>query len=211
MTLIPASPSWSDVKAEAPVISAFTDFQEPPEQPAYPLREYGFGRDMARNKTSITQAQYTLPLHQELPLPTIPRKEESAYKFLRFRCLATRDPDAPSVSLESISFFYNDKRLSLKKARVSNPLGTWNGSTAEGWVDDHKSPLIFSFPTPILVSAYSLTTSKHDAADDPVTWKVDASPNGTFWRTIDYRNSYAMPLERLTETPVLPFSSANTI
>ena len=206
MTLIPASPSWSDVKAATPVISAFTDFQEPPEQTAYPLRNFGFGRDMARNTTSITQTQYTLPLKQELPLPTVPKKEESAYKFLRFRCLATRDPDAPSVALESLCFFYNEKRISLKKARVSNPLGTWNENTVTGWTDDHKSPLIFSFPVPILVSGYSLTTSKHDASNDPVSWKLDASPNGTFWTTIDFRNSYAMPLERGTETPVLPFS-----
>ena len=211
VTLIPASPSWPDTKAAPPVISAFTDFQEPPEQPAYPLREYGFGRDMARNTTSITKTQYSLPLDQELPLPTVPAKEESAYKFLRFRCLATRNPDSPAVSLTSLSFFYNDKRLSIKKARISNPLGTWNGSTADftsgnGWTDDHKSPLIFSFPVPILVSGYSITTSNHDADDDPVSWKLDASPNGTFWQTIDYREKYPLPLERGTETPVLRFS-----
>ena len=212
VNLIPASPSWPDVKAGPPVISAFTDFQEPPEQPAYPLREYGFGRDMARNTSSITQTQYTLPLDQELPLPIIPTKEESSYKFFRFRCLATRDPNAAYVSIGSLCFFYNDKRLSLKRGRVSNPLGTWNGNTADftggkGWTDDHKSPLIFSFPIPILVSGYSITTSKHDAAGDPVSWKLDASPNGTFWQTIDYREAYSLTLERGTETPVLAFSN----
>jgi hypothetical protein len=206
MTLLPVPPTWPDVKAATPVISAFTDFQEPSEQPAYPLREYGFGRDMARNTTSITETQYKLPLKQPPPLPTLPAKEESSYKFLRFRCTATRDPDAPSVSLGSLSFFYNEKRLSLKKARVSNPLGTWNQNTVDEWTDDHKSPLILSFPVPILVSGYSLTTSKHDASYDPVSWKLDASPNGTFWKTIDIKNSYATPLERSRETGEIAFS-----
>jgi hypothetical protein len=67
-----------------------------------------------------------------------------------------------------------------------------------GWYDDHKSPLIFAFPQPILVSAYSLTSSRHDPATDPVAWKLDASPNGTFWQTID--SNRGMPLERATET-----------
>ena len=97
----------------------------------------------------------------------------------------------------------------MKGATASNPMGTWEGSIqditgpepTEGWSDDHASPLIFAFPSPIEMNAYSFITAipKAGTDGDPVRWILESSTNGTYWTHLD-RRVYATPMERFKET-----------
>jgi len=206
--------SYTDIKNTAVPLSTgaltgstsgFTDYSPPPTEEAYPLKARSFGLDRARNSTeTLTQIQFKNPLDQKLP-----QKDESSattYRFLRFVPLKTRDPKAFSVSIGKITFFYEELPLALE-GKVTNPMGTWEGEMKDitgpgfrdGWTDDHKKPLVFAFKVPIMVDAYSITTSEKEMGSDPVAWRLEGSSNGSFWTTLDTQQRYPTPVERFRE------------
>ena len=74
------------------------------------------------------------------------------------------------------------------------------GPRATGWIDKHKKPLVFSFKDSIAIDAYSLTTNEKYADEDPVSWKLESSENGTFWTLLDSQTRFSTPNERMKET-----------
>lgn len=225
------SPSYTDLQAmgSTPPISAvagfvnyvnpvsgFTDYS-PTTVEAYPISKRGFGLDRARNSDApIKDQQFVVPLEQEVLVPE-PADETpvAAYKFLRFRPLKTRNPTNPSVHVSKFTFFLDGKAISLVKGKVSNPMGTWEGSITDvtgagfksGWSDDHKSPLLFAFPDAIAVNGYSLTTTipENGLQGDPISWKLEGSLNSTYWTTLDVQTNFPTPVERFKEIAVISF------
>ena len=206
------TPTYADIQNLAQplttAISGFTDFVAPPTDDAYPLKTRGFGLDRARNTESIKEMQFIPPLKQE-----IPTKEEGnttkSHKFIRFVPLKTRDPNAYSVAVGRLTFFYEGRPLALE-GRATNPMGTWEGDIAAvtgpratGWIDLHKKPLVFAFKTPIMTDAYSLTTDVGLVSSDPVAWKLEGSSNGTFWTLLDSRPRFSTPIGRGKETEMI--------
>jgi hypothetical protein len=123
-------------------------------------------------------------------LPLTRAAVTSTVKYVRFRPFKTRSAAAGAVRLGGLELFNGDEPVSMNGVQVSNPMGTWVGSTADfasaGWEDRHKKALVFAFPSPVRVSHYRWRTAKGEGSegDDPVRWKLEGSPNGTFWMTL---------------------------
>ena len=182
------------------------------------LREASFGRDYGRNIGGPgLSTMYQIPLKREGPEEKVsaPEEEGVAYKFLRFRPIATRKAAAEAVSVQRVSFFYKGVELIMSGAKVSNPMGGWEGrledvvgAGAKGFRDDYKKPLVFAFTKPVLVDGFSFTTSRTETPDsDPVRWKVEGSHNGTFWQVLSDQSlgNYPVPAARGTDLPVFKF------
>jgi hypothetical protein len=123
-------------------------------------------------------------------LPLTRAAVSSTVKYVRFRPFRTRSAAAGTVRLGGLELFNGDEPVSMNGVQVSNPMGTWVGSaadfSAEGWEDRHKKALVFAFPNSVQVSHYRWRTAKGEGSegDDPVRWKLEGSPNGTFWMTL---------------------------
>jgi len=198
-------------------VSGFTDYS-PTTVEAYPITKRGFGLDRARNSDApIKDKQFLVPLEQELlvPEPVDDEAPVAAYKFLRFRPLKTRNPTNASVHVSKFTFFLDGKPISLVKGKVSNPMGTWEGSITDvtgagfksGWSDDHKSTLLFAFPDAIALDGYSFTTTipENGLQGDPISWKLEGSLNSTYWTTLDVQTNFPTPVERFKEIAVISF------
>ena len=197
-------------------VNGFTDYSPTTVDP-YPISKRGFGLDRARNSDPpIKDKQFVVPLEQEVLVPeSADETPVTAYKFLRFRPLKTRNPTNPSVHVSKFTFFLDDKAISLVKGKVSNPMGTWEGSITDvtgagfksGWSDDHKSPLLFAFPDAIAVNGYSFTTTipENGLQGDPISWKLEGSLNSTYWTTLDVQTNFPTPVERFKEIAVISF------
>jgi hypothetical protein len=192
-------------------VSGFTNYSKPVTDEAFPLKARSFGLDRARNSTdSYTETQFKTPLDQTIPQKDFP--EKVSYRFIRFVPLKTRDPKSFSVDLGKVTFFSEGSALKIE-GKVDNPMGTWEGTISDimgpgfrnGWSDAHKKPLVFAFKAPISVDGYSITTSEGDRANDPVSWKVEGSTNGSFWTVLDTQTKYPTPVERFREIPVQEF------
>jgi hypothetical protein len=146
-------------------------------------------------------------------------QEEAAYKYIRFRCLGTRSAAAEAVSLARISLFYRGSEIAIGHAKATNPMGDWGGSTADitggvsgaaaaGFRDVYKKALVLAFPLPILADGFSFTTARgvRSAAEDPVTWKLEGSHNGTFWQTLHEQLApFPVPMKRGENLPLFTF------
>ena len=139
-------------------------------------------------------------------------QEEAAYKYLRFRPLGTRSAAAGAVSIGRISFFYKGSELAIGQAKATNPMGDWGGSIADivgsggaGFHDPYKKALVLAFPLPILADGFSFTTARgaRSAAEDPVTWKLEGSHNGTFWQVLHEQLApFPVPMKRGENLPL---------
>lgn len=142
-------------------------------------------------------------------------QEEAAYKYIRFRCLGTRSAAADAVSLGRFSLFYRGSEIAIGHAKATNPMGDWGGSIADivgaaaaGFRDPYKKALVLAFPLPILADGFSFTTARgaRSAAEDPVTWKVEGSHNGTFWQTLHEQLApFPVPMKRGENLPLFKF------
>lgn len=212
------TPTYSDIANVAvplttAAVSGFTNYVPPLTDDAYPLKARGFGIDRMRNSTdSVKEIQFMTPLKQEMPV-TEKGNDTTTYRFLRFVPLKTRIPDAYSIEVQRINFFYQGQPLALQ-GRVTNPMGTWEGDIdavtgprATGWIDNHKKPLVFAFKAPSMIDAYSLTTSIGLTANDPISWKMEASSNGTFWTLVDSQPRFPTPIARGKDTDIISLTS----
>ena len=190
------------------VVTPFTNYSPSYTVPPEAIDVPGFGLDTGRNSQfTMKEAQFQVPLEQKLP-ETKKRVAPKSYRFLRFTPTKTRDPDAEAVHVGKFIFFYNEYPLFLK-GTVTNPMGTWEGTLQDvigpglrpGWSDSHKKSLVFAFRDPIAVDAYSISTAetKHGIQGDPVSWKLEGSPNGTYWTLLDTQTNVELPIERSAE------------
>jgi hypothetical protein len=172
-----------------------------------------------RNQTLATRAAplYAKPAEVGIAAAAgedarVAAKDQAAYKFLRFRPVSTRVPTAEAVAVWRFSFFYRGTELAVNQAKVTNPMGDWTGVVGDvtgtggkGFRDVYKKALVFAFPQPILVDGFSFTTARgvRSAAEDPVTWKMEGSHNGTFWQTLhEQSRPFAVPVKRGEDLPM---------
>jgi hypothetical protein len=173
-----------------------------------------------RNQTIATQAAplYAKPAQVGIAAAAgedarAAAQSQAAYKYLRFRPLSTRVPTAEGVGVWRFSFFYRGTELAVNQAKVTNPMGDWTGVVGDvagpgggkGFRDVYKKALVFAFPQPILVDGFSFTTARgvRSAAEDPVTWKVEGSHNGTFWQVLhEQLIPFPVPAKRGEDLPM---------
>ena len=172
-----------------------------------------------RNQTLATRAAplYAKPAEVGIAAAAgedarVAAKDQAAYKFLRFRPVSTRVPTAEAVGVWRFSFFYRGTELAINQAKVTNPMGDWTGGVGDvtgtggkGFRDVYKKALVFAFPQPILVDGFSFTTARgvRSAAEDPVTWKMEGSHNGTFWQVLHEQSvPFPVPAKRGEDLPM---------
>jgi hypothetical protein len=204
---------------------------KPKLQPIYesPLDVPGFGSDRARNAlpSDILDEVFVPPLEQEgssAALSLTPLAPSSpTIKYIRFRPLKTRQPNAAAARIGLFSLWHGTSRLNISSAVASNPMGTWKGDIyditeeggprAAGWEDRAKQALVLAFPTPIRATGFSWTVpaaATAAAAGDPVRWKLEASPNGVFWTTLheQTRFDYETPIHPGWPLPIFMFDGS---
>jgi len=176
----------------------------------------GFGLDSARNNQALYNLDdlYEAPLKQDIPAmgATGPSPVGSGpYKFIRFRPLKVRNPNATSVAMGPITFWRGAEQLQLQRVKMSNPMGTWKGDwesyKAQGWTDRAMKPLVFAFTDPVSPTGYSWTTSFTESmGSDPVRWKLEGSSNGVYWTVIhEQMLDFDTPRQRGKAISVLRF------
>jgi hypothetical protein len=191
-----------------PAISNFTNYSPSYTVASEALDVRSFGQDLGRNESyEATDAQFDVPLAQNLPVER-PRSTPNSYKFLRFSPTRLRNSKADAVSVGKFIFFFENYPLFLKGS-VSNPMGTWEGTMNDvigpgdrsGWSDTHKKPIVFAFRYAIAVDAYTWTTARPERGidGDPISWKLEGSPNGTFWTVLDTQERFPTPTDRFTD------------
>jgi len=196
-----------------PSLSAFTNYSPTYKVSSEALDVRGFGKDSGRNADySMKDAQFETPLVQKIPAQRKATPPPASYRFLRFTPARTRAPNAPAVNVGKFVFFYKGQPL-LLSGTVTNPMGTWEGSIADvtgpgsrpGWSDNHKKSLTFAFRDPIAVDGYSFTTALPEMGieGDPVSWKLEGSINGTFWKLLDAQTKFATPVTRFQDIDMI--------
>jgi len=203
----------SFVPYKNPSVSAFTNYSPTYKVSSEALDVRGFGKDSGRNADySMKDAQFETPLVQKIPAQRKAAPPPPSYRFIRFTPIRTRAPNAPAVNVGKFVFFYKWEPL-LLSGTVTNPMGTWEGSMADvtgpgsrpGWSDHHKKSLTFAFREPIAVDGYSITTALPEMGieGDPVSWKLEGSTNGTFWKILDTQMKFATPVTRFQDIDVI--------
>jgi hypothetical protein len=214
-----------------------------------PLSVPGFGSDRIRNTVATAHtgvAEYTLqdaygmPLQQDgsayyshaiegtvlgnsagaVVVYTNAGSPMPAFKYIRFRTIKTRNPNAPVVRLSKFSLWYNTSKLYIGGAVASNPMGTWKGSIRDvteeggGWEDKAKQPLVLAFSSPVHVNGFSWSIpiqKDRSVACDPVRWKVEGSSNGVYWTTLhdQSRSDYETPVHPGWPLPIFMFDGSS--
>jgi hypothetical protein len=191
-----------------PNVSPFTNYSPSYTVAPEALDVPSFGQDVGRNAPyEIREAQFDPPLVQNLPVEKRQASPKS-YKFLRFTPTQLRSAKADAVSVGKFIFFFDNYPLFLKGS-VSNPMGTWEGTMHDvigpghrsGWSDTHKKSIVFAFRDPIAVDAYTWTTATPNQGidGDPISWKLEGSPNGTFWTLLDSQERFPTPTDRFAD------------
>ncbi len=111
--------------------------------------------------------------------------------------------------MSEFQFIDNGAPISTAGVTVTNPGGNTpgaegpeniiDGNTGTKWLDFTKfSPLVFQFPAPVTIDAYTFATANDDPERDPVSWTFEGSVNGTTWTLIDQKTNYATTVARQT-------------
>jgi hypothetical protein len=136
------------------------------------------------------------------------------YRYYRFAPTALRNnTSANSVQISEFQMLLGGTRVG--GATASNPGGNSPGgeSAAQAnddnlgskWLDFTKfTPLILDFGAAAPVDGYRIGTAGDADERDPVSWRVDASHNGTTWITIDTQTNYATPTDRQVYISSIP-------
>lgn len=78
------------------------------------------------------------------------------------------------------------------------PEKAYDGRDDTKWLDfafgvDAESTLLIVFPEPVTFDSYAWTTGNDAPWRDPISWRVEVSPDGVAWTTIDTRSDVAVP------------------
>ncbi len=152
----------------------------------------------------------------------------AAKTFRYFRFVTTKQRDNPiaanSVQLSEFRFIRNGAVVSTLGATVTNPGGNSPaGETAANlldsnlstkWLDTNKRELVFTFPAPVAIDAYTFATANDAPERDPSNWRFEGSPDGATWTILDDVNNFSATTLRGTLQPrfylpatVPPYSS----
>jgi hypothetical protein len=179
-----------------------------------------------RKKTGCTPLEFvrldTTPT-QSLITPT---SGITAFKFMRFRPLATRSATSSYVHVSKVKFFIDDATefvMDSTNTVVTNPQGDGTPANALGtdttkkWIDTQKKSLVFAFKEAQTLRGFSWSTAPGTSAldttaagGDPVRWKLEGSINGVFWQTLHDQSAsdYAVNTGRLFNLPIFHFDGS---
>ncbi|MES2921652.1 MAG: hypothetical protein V4819_08900 [Verrucomicrobiota bacterium] len=152
----------------------------------------------------------------------------AAKTFRYFRFVTTHPRDNPaaasSIQISEFQFIRNGAILGTVGVTVANPGG--NSPVGEGtgnlldsnlttkWLDFNKRELLFTFPAPVTIDAYTFATANDAPERDPSNWKFLGSADGIAWTLLDDIDGYAATDLRGTLQPrfylpasVPPYSS----
>ena len=134
----------------------------------------------------------------------------ATYRYFRFTPTGLRD-DATSNSVQLAEFDLFRNGAPVEGAAATNPgrdgvAGeeapmALDNDTATKWNDHNKGALVLTYPAPVTVDGYGLTTANDHIERDPVSWMLEGSANGTAWTLLDIVADYPVTLDRLTATP----------
>lgn len=137
------------------------------------------------------------------------------FRYFRFVPVAVRA--GTTVQISEFQLMKNGARLT--GATATNPGGSNAPGATEGaqkandnltntkWLDSNRQPLLLDFGVPIVTDGYRIATANDAESRDPVSWRVEGSHDGSYWRVLDERSGYVTPTQRLTyiTTLALPF------
>lgn len=162
-------------------------------------------------QTNLTRLTATPPVSQPV-----------TYRHYRFTPVRRRGggADVEMVQLAEFRFFLEGAPVDTTGVVVTNPGGrnpageepfrVMDGDPQSKWLDFERQPLIFSFPQPVTVDAYSMTTANDFPDRDLLRWTLEGSHDGIHWELLDRMDSnYPVPRERFAET--LPFSLSASV
>jgi hypothetical protein len=135
---------------------------------------------------------------------------QPACRWFRFVPVKTRTPSA-AIALAEFGMLAGS--TPLVPVAATNP----GGGSAPGyepsnaidddfyssWTDPAKQPLVLDFGTAVVASGYRFAPAG-TSSQDPVSWRVEGSANGSNWVVVDTRTDYPTPLT--SEEFVAPFS-----
>ena len=128
------------------------------------------------------------------------------FRYFRFVPVAVRG--GTTVQLAEFQLMKNGARLT--GATATNPAGSNAPSATEGaekandnqtttkWLDSNRQPLVLDFGAPTVADGYRFATANDADSRDPVSWRVEGSHDGSYWRVLDARANYATPTQRFT-------------
>lgn len=137
------------------------------------------------------------------------------FRYFRFVPVAVRA--GTTVQLAEFQLMKNGTRLASTTA--TNPGGSNAPAATEGaqkanddltttkWLDFNRQPLVLDFGVPIVADGYRFATANDADSRDPVSWRIEGSHDGSYWRVLDERANFATPTQRFTyiATLALPF------
>lgn len=144
----------------------------------------------------LTPARVRLVVILLLPSVTASSAAEKSHSHFRFTPTRLRDNSASnSVQLSEFRLRLHGQTLDLAQATVSNPGGNspagegssklTDGLTNTKWLDMNKGAVVFQFPQPVTIDAYSFSTANDATERDPANWRLEGSNNGVSWILLD--------------------------
>ena len=132
------------------------------------------------------------------------------FRYFRFVPVAVRA--GTTLQISEFQLMKNGTRLS--GATATNPGGNFPGNegpdkandnlTNTKWLDFNRQPLVLDFGAPTVVDGYRFATANDAEIRDPVSWRVEGSHDGSYWRVLDERANFATPVQRATFVGSLP-------
>lgn len=144
----------------------------------------------------------------------------STTRYIRFTGTALRG-NGTLAQIGEIEFFNVGVKVPVQT--VTNPGGDNGGNAAEAvgsindgnygtkWLNHNNRPVVFDFGSAQTFDSYQITTGNDGTDRDAVRWMLEASDDGTTWKTLEAVNNYPVPEERRTLTGKLPLSGTAAI
>ena len=133
-------------------------------------------------------------------------------KYFKFDIIKNRGTNYSQLS--KIAFYYNTSRIPFTGASASSNTGFPDNESPSNAISDNNgtkwlsfnptSSLFITFPNPIFMTGYSFTTANDWPTRDPISWKLYSSNDGQNWVLIDTKEDYPTPMDRFTQTPIIP-------
>lgn len=167
----------------------------------------GFGLDLSRNVDEVGVDDYmNLPLesegkthlnrhvYEEVEEGEIVEKDTTPrVRYIRITVKATRG-DSLITRIGGMKFFYGNQLHRDGGCTLWNPHSGERIPYEGGeWVSDDQKMVVVCFSELVAVNRYEFKASGGSVAEDPASWTLEGSKNGTFWLQLDTRVNAAFP------------------
>jgi hypothetical protein len=182
----------------------------------------GIGTVAASDSTSVspvTTTTYTLTATGDgvtrTRTVTVRRVPVGSLRYFRFVPVATRNGGIP-VGLSEFQILFDGARVA--GAVANNPGGASPGGSEAPqandnnldteWADYLIKPLVLDFGDLVGFNGYRWATGTGASSQDPVSWKIEGSTDGTTWQVLDERTNFAVPTARKTYLSDMPLPAS---